>query len=123
VNLLLIALGGAIGSIGRYGTSLFAQRIASIGFPLGTFLVNVAGCAVLGLLSGWAQSRGGFSAEARAFLFVGVLGGFTTFSTFGVETLELLRAGRPGWAAFNVAGQVGTGLIGIWIGFAFGSRL
>jgi CrcB protein len=86
-------------------------------------LVNVAGCAVLGLLSGWAQSRGGFSAEARAFLFVGVLGGFTTFSTFGAETIELLRAGQPGWAAFNVAVQVGAALIGILIGFTFGSRL
>jgi len=116
VPLLLVAAGGALGSVARYLAAGAVHRVASPFFPYGTFVVNVTGCVVFGLLAGLANERGMIGSSGRAFLLVGVLGGYTTFSTFGFETFELLRAAKFGAAAANACGQVVAGVAGVWLG-------
>jgi CrcB protein len=116
VRLILIASGGALGSLARYLVSGAVHRVAPPFFPYGTFIVNVTGCAVFGVLAGLANERGMIGADGRAFLLVGVLGGYTTFSTFGFETYELLRAAKFTAAMTNAVGQVMVGVIGVWLG-------
>ena len=113
----LIGLGGALGSILRYGIGGLVGRLkAGWTFPLETLLVNVAGCLVLGLLAGLSESRGVLSGTTRAFLFIGLLGGFTTFSTFGYETFQLVRDGQWPTACWSALLQVGLGIGGVWAG-------
>lgn len=85
-------------------------------FPLGTFAVNMLGCLLIGYLMQLSESRGVFQAEGRLFVFVGVLGGFTTFSSFGLETFHLLRDGEYMFAIANAVGQVVLGLVLVWLG-------
>lgn len=120
MNLLLVAIGGAIGSVLRALLSMFVARSSAIPFPLGTFIVNVAGCLVFGLIVGAAGARAPIGAAARAFLLVGLLGGFTTFSTFAFESVALLEDGRAGGALINVAGQTIFGLAAMWLGARVG---
>jgi CrcB protein len=113
----LIGLGGALGSILRYWLGGLAQsRLGSAGFPAGTLAVNVAGCLAIGLMSYLTDSRGAGSPETRAVLMVGLLGGFTTFSAFGNETLNLFRDGEHLLAGANVAANVMLGLTAVWLG-------
>jgi CrcB protein len=116
VLIVLVAVGGAIGSVARYLVAGAVHRIAPPFFPYGTFVVNVTGCIVFGVLAGLANERGMIGAQGRALLLIGVLGGYTTFSTFGFETFELLRTAKFGAAAANACGQVLLGVAGIWIG-------
>jgi fluoride exporter len=113
--IFLVGSGGAIGAVLRYLSGLAVQRIPSGDLPLGTFVVNVVGCFLIGLLAGAAETRSFFTAEARLFLVVGVLGGFTTFSSFGFEAFELMRRGHAALAVFHVAWQcvLGTGAVAI----------
>ena len=116
-RVLLVGLGGFLGSILRYGLGgLVARMRAGWTFPIETLVVNVAGCIVLGLLVGWSESRGVLSGSTRAFLFIGVLGGFTTFSALGYETFHLLRDGHWPGAALSVGMQVILGIGGVWAG-------
>jgi len=93
-NLLFVGLGGALGSMARYLISGWVQAVVkSINFPFGTLTVNLIGCFAIGFLAQLAETRGVFTSEARAFTFIGLLGGFTTFSSFGHETLNLARGG------------------------------
>jgi CrcB protein len=118
-EILAVGLGGFIGSILRYLVSGWAQTLSASGsFPYGTLAVNVAGCLVLGLLGGLSDSLGVFSPTARALLFIGVLGGFTTFSTFGYETTALARDGQMAAALANVGLSVVLGLAAAWVGYA-----
>ena len=117
MNVLLIALGGSIGAVARYGLSGFVQRFTSPYFPFGTFTVNIVGCLVFGILAGIAEQRFALGPQARAFLLIGVLGGFTTFSSFTYETFQLLRDAEIARAALNVFGQVIVGLAAMWAGF------
>jgi CrcB protein len=114
-----VALGGALGSMARYAVSLGAARGLGGGFPWGTLIVNVAGSFAIGLLAALvaADGRPLLGTDARAFLLVGVLGGFTTFSSFSLETLELARAGASGAAALNVVLSLAVCLAGAWLGF------
>ena len=117
IKLLLIGTGGFIGSILRYLVSGSVQAAShSIAFPYGTLAVNVAGCLVIGLMSYLTDSRGAGSPETRAVLMVGLLGGFTTFSAFGNETLNLFRDGEHLLAGANVAANVMLGLTAVWLG-------
>ena len=118
MTLFLIALGGALGAIARFLLSSFVLRVSGSLFPLGTFVVNVAGCVVFGLIIGAAQQRFVLTPERNAFLLVGVLGGFTTFSSFAYESIALLRDGQFVAAALNTVGQVIAGLAGLWAGLA-----
>ncbi|MBI1797391.1 MAG: fluoride efflux transporter CrcB [Candidatus Eisenbacteria bacterium] len=115
----LVGLGGALGSMLRYGVGgLIGRMKAGWTFPLETLIINVAGCLAIGLLAGLSEARGVLSATTRAFLFVGVLGGFTTFSTFGYETFQLLRDAQWSSAALSAGLQVLAGIGGVWAGHA-----
>jgi CrcB protein len=117
---LWIAFGGALGSVARYACSTAAARWLGFGFPWGTLIVNVGGSFAIGVVAALvaADGRPLLGTDARAFLMIGILGGFTTFSTFSLETLELARAGALGAAAANVVVSVALCLLGVWLGFA-----
>ena len=117
MNLLLIAIGGALGSVARYLLSSFVLRATGSLFPLGTFVVNLVGCVVFGGIIGAAEQRVVLTPETRLLVLVGVLGGFTTFSSYAYESVALLRDGQFFAAAVNVVGQVVLGLMGLWAGF------
>jgi CrcB protein len=85
-------------------------------FPSGTLVVNIAGCLIIGFLSQLAEGRGVFTAESRLLIFTGFLGGFTTFSTFGNETMNLLRDGENVSALINLSAHFILGLASVWIG-------
>ena len=118
MNLLVIAIGGALGSTARYLFSQIVQRASGTLFPIGTFAVNCVGCLVFGAIAGAAEHRVQIAPEVRLFLLVGILGGFTTFSTYAFESFALLRDGQFAAAVVNIVGQVIAGLAGMWIGFA-----
>ncbi|PYR92703.1 MAG: fluoride efflux transporter CrcB [Acidobacteria bacterium] len=117
MNVLLIALGGSIGAVARYGLAGLVQRFTTPYFPFGTFVVNMVGCFVFGILAGVAEHRFALGPQARAFLLIGVLGGFTTFSSFSFETFQLLRDAEIMRASVNAVGQLVVGLFAMWIGF------
>jgi CrcB protein len=96
--------------------NLAALRALGPAFPWGTFVVNVFGCFLFGLIAGLATSRGPVGPTGRAFLLVGVLGGFTTYSSFAFESVELVRTAQLAAAAFNVAGQLLLGTFAVWAG-------
>lgn len=124
VNLTLVGLGGFFGSMARYALDGLVYRLLREPlFPYGTLFINVLGCFLIGLLSGLAEQRGLFTGETRAFLLIGVLGGFTTFSTFGYETFALLRDGQALPAVLNIFFQVGLGVGGVWLGYALARNL
>ena len=119
-----IGTGGAIGSLARHGVNMLMARLAGQPTPLATASVNVVGCLIIGVLAGsLAGGRFHLSLAARAFVFVGLLGGFTTFSSFGLDTLTLAHEGREVAALWNVAGQVGLGLACTFGGYALGLRI
>ena len=116
-SILLVALGGGLGSVARYALGGWVlHHTVDWRFPLGTFVVNVLGCLVAGLLAALAERYEFFPPEARVFLFAGLLGGFTTFSAFGLETMFLLRRGEILVAGANVAASVACGLLAFWVG-------
>ena len=114
---LYVGLGGFVGSVLRYWVGSAVQQAANNpAFPLGTLTVNLIGCLVIGFLSQLADMRGVFTPEARLFVFVGILGGFTTFSTFGNETMNFLRGGESLPALLNIGAHIFAGLAAIWLG-------
>jgi fluoride exporter len=118
---LLVALGGALGSVLRYQAgALVLHQAGSTQFPYGTFTVNVAGCLIAGLLAGLGEHFGFLSAPVRLFLFTGFLGGFTTFSAFGVETIGLVERGEWAIAAIYVLASVICGLGALWAALKLG---
>ena len=122
---LWVAIGGAAGSTARYAVTRIAARLAEGTFPWATLLVNVSGSLLIGFLAGLAlpDGRSALPPDARAFLLIGVLGGFTTFSSFSLETLNLARDGDWLGATANVAGSVALCLVAVWIGFAAAAAL
>ncbi len=117
-QVLLVAAGGAIGSLFRYGASSWIlQQVPHWRFPVGTFAVNLLGCFVIGILGGLVVKQDWFSHDLRLFLFTGLIGGFTTFSAFGLETFYLLRRGEYWIAGSYIAASVLIGLLAVWIGF------
>jgi len=123
MSYLWVAVGGALGSMGRYAVGRAVARLGDGVFPWGTLIVNVSGSLAIGFLAGLATADGRavLSSDARAFLLVGVLGGFTTFSSFSLETLNLVRADQWIGGAVNVLASVGLCLIAVSIGFAAAS--
>ena len=114
---LLVGLGGFLGSVLRFLLGGVVQGLfRSASFPIGTLAVNALGCFAIGALSEVAETRGILSDRTRAFAVIGVLGGFTTFSAFSNETLNLFRDGQGVPAAANVVAQVGLGLAAVWVG-------
>lgn len=120
---LAVGAGGALGAMARHGLNhLIHQRTLTSTFPLGIFLVNVGGSVIIGVLAGLLSSqRLQWESHTRTFVIVGILGGFTTFSSFSLDTITLMRAGHHAQAFWNVLGQVGLSLLGAWAGFRIGS--
>jgi len=117
---VMVALGGALGSVLRFWLGSVIGHKAGAPF-WGTLFVNVTGCFLIGLLGNLRENGpGDFD---RYFLMVGVMGGYTTFSTFSLQTLELFRAGNPGLAAANVALSMVLCLLGVWLGAIAGRSL
>ena len=121
--LWLVALGGALGAVARAVVSAAILARWPSRWPAGTIVVNVTGCLLLGLLIGTLTTRPHLSPAWRAFTAVGVLGAFTTFSTFEHETLALLHQGDAARAFANVAVRLVAGLAAVWVGQAVGSRI
>ena len=113
---LIVGIGGFIGSILRYWLSEVAQRWVQDTFPAGTLFVNVIGCFVIGVVWSVVEYGGWFRPETRLFIVTGILGGFTTFSAFGVETIYLVRRGEVAVAALYVGLSLVVGLAGLWLG-------
>ena len=116
-QIVLVGLGGMIGSVSRFLLSGLVQRFSPIlGFPFGTLVVNIVGCFIIGLLNGVGETRQLFNPETRLFLFIGLLGGFTTYSTFGYETFSLLRDAEFPKALLSVGLHVFLGFGAVWVG-------
>ncbi len=116
-QLLWIGIGGFLGSISRFVVSGFFDRLSpTLIFPLGTLAVNILGCFLIGLLHGIADSKNMLGTDTRIFLFIGVLGGFTTYSTFGFESFTLLKDGEFFKTTVNILLHVVLGVSAVWIG-------
>lgn len=123
VGVLAVGAGGFVGAVARYGMSGLVQRLVpTAAFPIGTLAVNVTGCACIGLLTGLADARQIMGHEMRLFLLIGLLGGFTTFSTLGYETFALARGLEMGKALANVALHLVLGLSAVWLGYGIGMK-
>ena len=119
---LAVGIGGAVGSLARHGINIATARWMGQPIPYATFTVNVTGSFVIGLLAGLlAAQRIEMSVVIRTFVFVGVLGGFTTFSSYMLDTLTLADGGRMATALLNVMGQVAIGYAAAYAGFRLGS--
>jgi CrcB protein len=116
-------MGGAIGAVLRYGASLSVYSLMGRGFPYGTLFVNVTGSLLMGLLSVMMLERFNIGPEWRAAVLVGVLGSFTTFSTFSIETLNLLEQGDVMRAVTNIVSSVLVCLVAVWFGVLIGRQI
>jgi CrcB protein len=118
---IAVAVGGALGSVARHWVNLEIAHLLERSVPYSTLVVNVVGCLVVGALAGRiASGRLPLTPTMRTFVFVGILGGFTTFSSFGLDTFTLGHGGNHIAAFWNIVGQVGLGVGGVWLGFYLG---
>jgi CrcB protein len=119
---IAVAIGGALGSMARHGVNrLIHEHWLTTRFPAATVVVNVTGCFLIGLLAGLlAADRIQLRVNWREFVFVGLLGGYTTFSTFGLDTFLLTRTHSAGHAMLNIVAQVLGGLLALWVGYQLG---
>ena len=122
-TLVFIALGGAIGAVLRYLASNGVYAMLGRGFPYGTLFVNVLGSLLIGVLSIVMLERMDLSPEWRAAMLVGVLGSFTTFSTFSLETLNLMQQGQIMTASLNMVLSVAVCMVAVWFGVVLGRQL
>ena len=123
INAAMVGSGGFIGAICRYGLSGFVQQRAALAaFPYGTLAVNMLGCLLIGLIAGLAESRSLFGPDFRRFVLIGILGGFTTYSTFGYETFAMMRDAEFLRAAGNVGIHVVLGLFLVMAGYGMATR-
>ncbi|MBO6794160.1 MAG: fluoride efflux transporter CrcB [Balneolaceae bacterium] len=117
-KILAIGSGGFIGAVSRYLLSTFVQnQVKPEQFPIGIFVVNIIGCLLIGFLAGLFELKEWMNVELRLFVFVGLLGGFTTFSTFANDTFLLGKEGEMLAALLNAGGQVIVGLLFVWLGY------
>jgi len=117
LSFVLVGVGSFIGGVLRYQLSTWVHRLLdNPWFPYGTLAVNGLGCLVIGFLAGVAESRAAFTSEARLFVFVGILGGFTTYSSFALETFSLARDTQSAAALLNIGLQLALGLAAVWVG-------
>ena len=117
---LLVAAGGALGSVGRYLVGVFAIRVFGPNFPWGTFIVNIVGSLVIGFMAEAVARALNQSAEMRMLIVTGFLGGFTTFSSFSLDTMYLIERGEVMTAILYIAASVGLALIAVTAGLALG---
>lgn len=122
MNWLLVALGGAIGAVFRYGLGSYFIKSSST-FPWATWCINLLGCFLAGVFFAFSQQYPALQNNARLFLMVGILGGFTTFSSFGLETFNLLREGQALWAIGYAVSSIILGVILLAVGYVIFSYL
>jgi len=115
---LIVFLGAGIGGALRHGVNVGAVRLFGYGFPFGTLIVNVAGSFLIGLLAGYFAFRPGIPQDIRLFLTTGILGGFTTFSAFSLDSALLIERHAYALAAVYVAGSVAASLVALFLGLA-----
>ena len=113
---LYILAGALIGAPARYFVQSHVQEAADTLFPIGTLVVNASGCLVIGVLAGLSEEYGVLTRDQRMFLFIGVLGSYTTFSSFGLDSVQLLREGQVLQAWMNITASVTLGLAAVWAG-------
>ncbi|MAG92872.1 MAG: fluoride efflux transporter CrcB [Planctomycetaceae bacterium] len=119
INAVVVGSGGFLGALARYGLSgLVHRQLPLTTFPYGTLVVNLLGCLAIGVIAGLVESRQLFGPEMRTFVLIGILGAFTTFSTFGYETFAMIRDSEYLRAVVNVGIHVVFGLALVWLGFA-----
>ncbi|MBO0125321.1 fluoride efflux transporter CrcB [Agrobacterium sp. OT33] len=123
LNIALVAAGGAIGSVFRYLVGVWSVRLAGLNFPWGTLAVNVAGSFLIGLLVELVARRLNASMEMRLFLVTGVLGGFTTFSSFSLDAVSLFERGALGLSAVYVLASLVVSIAAVFAGLALGRSL
>lgn len=125
ITYFLVALGGALGSLGRFALSAYIAKATSEVFPIGTLVVNVTGCFIIGLFATLTGPDGRVvvAPDIRQFFMVGFCGGFTTFSSFSLQTLALARDGDLTRSFGNVAASVVLCLIGVYLGSVFGQAV
>ncbi len=119
---MYIALGGALGSLLRYAIQGWVQRLSGSVFPVGTLVVNITACFVIGFLAGFFAGPHLIREEYRVALTVGVLGGYSTFSTFGLESFNLLNDREFGLAAGNMVASCAVGFAAVWLGYRLAER-
>lgn len=113
---LIVFLGAGIGGAARHGVNIATLRLLGFGFPYGTLAINIAGSLVMGLLAGWFAHKGDPGQAWRLFLTTGILGGFTTFSTFSLDTALLYERGQLGTAALYAGASVALAISGLFAG-------
>lgn len=117
MNYFLVFMGAGLGGVMRFLISTNVQKaLSSWGFPIGTFFVNLSGCFLIGFLAQLMEMKNFPQNEFRAFFLIGILGGYTTFSSFGYETLALIKSGEYLYAGLNAVLQVVVGLLLVWLG-------
>jgi CrcB protein len=121
LNYLMVAIGGALGSIARLWVSTIVTERVTETFPLGTLVVNITGSFLIGLFAG--MFRSGASTTARAFLMTGICGGYTTFSSFSLQNLQLLESGKYYYAGLNTALSFVLCMVAVWFGYVAGVAL
>ena len=121
-NVILIGLGSALGGMARYGVQVLAAARWGQAFPFGTITANVSGSFLIGLVFAVTEPLGRWPADVavRHFFMTGLLGGYTTFSSFSLQTLNLAREGQMGWAILNAVSSVLLCLLAVWLGHAVG---
>ena len=120
---LFIAIGSALGGIARHAAGLLISQRVATAFPWGTFAVNVLGSFAIGICGAFVgQSRDPSAQVVREFVMIGFLGGFTTFSAFSLQTLQLVRDGRASVAIANVGGSIVVCLLAVWLGYSIANR-
>lgn len=115
-SILVVGVGGFIGSVARYLSQFFVDKLFHTSFPLGTFLVNIMGSLIIGMVYALAEKGNYLNSEWRLFLAVGICGGFTTFSSFAYNNLTLLKDHATGQFLFNVFGSITLGVFAVYLG-------
>ena len=118
MNYLLVFFGGGLGASLRHAVNMACAKGFGTAFPYGTFIINISGSIVMGLIAGYLAFKGEASQPWRLFVMTGILGGYTTFSAFSLDTALLYERGELALAAFYVAGSVGLSIAGLFAGLA-----
>lgn len=123
LHILSIGLGGFVGSVARYAIGYLIDSRGDGSFPYGILVVNLVGCLLFGLMSGVVESREMFTEEVRALIFIGLLGSFTTFSTFSSDSLKMLSEGDFLGGFLNIGLSLVLGLVFIWLGYLISTKI
>lgn len=118
MNVLFVFLGGGLGAALRYALNIGVPRVLGAAFPWHTFIINVSGCFTMGIITAWLALRPGMAPEWRLFLTTGILGGFTTFSAFSLDFVQLFERGDAGQAVIYVAASVLLSIVACFAGLA-----